>query len=47
MPRMNDQDHKILLLVDGSSYPYRAYHALLTCARARRLRPAPSTAWSR
>jgi DNA polymerase I len=26
MPRMND--HKILLLVDGSSYLYRAYHAL-------------------
>ncbi|HJV70425.1 DNA polymerase I [Ideonella sp.] len=25
---MNDQDHKILLLVDGSSYLYRAYHAL-------------------
>jgi len=27
MPRMNEE-HKILLLVDGSSYLYRAYHAL-------------------
>jgi hypothetical protein len=27
-PRMSDDDENLLLLVDGSSYLYRAYHAL-------------------
>jgi 5'-3' exonuclease len=37
---------KILLLVDGSSYLYRAFHAMPDLRGPTVSRPGPSTAWS-
>ena len=40
------QTDKPLILVDGSSYLYRAFHALPPLTNSRASPPAPCTAWS-